>query len=84
MREVYEMVRDEGGVWIEDEVKVGLGSVGRKWWEFEMKGVVKEIVKMGKKIGNGKKMYEVVKKSEVEERLNNGMEYLKKLGGNKV
>ena len=42
-------VRDAGGVCIADEVQVGFGRVGTKFWAFELQGedVVPDIVTMG-------------------------------------
>ena len=36
-----------------DEVQVGFGRVGEKFWGFELQEVVPDIVTMGKPIGNG-------------------------------
>ena len=57
---VYDLVRRAGGVCIADEVQVGFGRVGRRFWGFELHGVVPDIVTMGKPIGNGHPLGAVV------------------------
>ena len=58
--EVYKYVRAAGGVCIADEVQVGFGRVGDKFWGFELQDVVPDIVVMGKPIGNGHPLAAVV------------------------
>ena len=41
---VYAAIRAAGGVTIADEVQVGFGRVGSKFWAFELQGVVPDIV----------------------------------------
>lgn len=84
LREVYAMVRAEGGLCVADEVQVGFGRVGSHWWAFEMQDVVPDIVTMGKPIGNGHPMSAVVTTREVADSFNNGMEYFNTFGGNPV
>lgn len=50
---VYDTVRNAGGVCIADEVQTGFGRTGRRYWGFELQGVVPDIVTMAKGIGNG-------------------------------
>jgi 4-aminobutyrate aminotransferase-like enzyme/Ser/Thr protein kinase RdoA (MazF antagonist) len=84
LRQVYAMVRAEGGLCVADEVQVGFGRVGSHWWAFEMQDVVPDIVTMGKPIGNGHPMSAVVTTREVADSFNNGMEYFNTFGGNPV
>ena len=55
LREVYKHVHAAGGICIADEVQVGFGRVGTKWWAFELQGedVIPDIVTLGKPMGNG-------------------------------
>lgn len=80
----YQKVRAAGGVCIADEVQVGFGRVGQKFWGFELQGVVPDIVTMGKPIGNGHPLGAVVCTREVAEAFANGMEYFNTFGGNPV
>src|SRR6266446_5233532 len=50
---VYEHVRNAGGVCIADEVQAGFGRTGTHFWGFETQGVIPDIVTMAKGIGNG-------------------------------
>ncbi len=82
--EVYRQVRSEGGLCIADEVQVGFGRAGEKFWGFELQGVVPDIVTMGKPIGNGHPLAAVVCTRKVADAFANGMEYFNTFGGNPV
>lgn len=84
LKEVYAMVRAEGGVCLADEVQVGFGRVGSHWWAFETQGVVPDAVSMGKPIGNGHPMSAVVTTREMADSFNNGMEYFNTFAGSPV
>jgi 4-aminobutyrate aminotransferase-like enzyme len=81
---VYKYVKAAGGVCIADEVQVGFGRVGEKFWAFELQDVVPDIVVMGKPIGNGHPLAAVVVTNEIADAFNNGMEYFNTFGGNPV
>lgn len=81
---IYQKVRAEGGLCIADEVQVGFGRVGEKFWAFELQGVIPDIVIMGKPIGNGHPLAAVVTTQKVAETFANGMEYFNTFGGNPV
>ncbi|MBL9048454.1 MAG: aminotransferase class III-fold pyridoxal phosphate-dependent enzyme, partial [Tabrizicola sp.] len=80
----YEAVRKAGGVCIADEVQVGFGRVGKKFWGFELHNVVPDIVTMGKPIGNGHPLAAVACTEAVALAFANGMEYFNTFGGNPV
>lgn len=84
LEEVYKQVRSAGGICIADEVQVGFGRVGEKFWGFELQGVVPDMVVLGKPIGNGHPLAAVVTTSEIADAFNNGMEYFNTFGGNPV
>jgi 4-aminobutyrate aminotransferase-like enzyme len=84
LKNVYQMIRANGGVCIADEVQVGFGRVGTRFWGFELQNVVPDIVTMGKPIGNGHPMAAVVCTSEIAESSVTGMEYFNTFGGNPV
>ncbi len=69
---------------IADEVQVGFGRVGERFWGFETQGVVPDIVTMGKPIGNGHPLGAVVTTPEIAAAFANGMEYFNTFGGNPV
>ena len=80
----FAQVRASGGICISDEVQIGLGRVGEKFWGFELHGVVPDIVTMGKPLGNGHPLAAVVTTPEIAAAFHNGMEYFNTFGGNPV
>lgn len=84
LKEVYKHVRAAGGLCIADEVQVGFGRVGDKFWGFELQDAVPDIVVMGKPIGNGHPLAAVVVTNEIADAFNNGLEYFNTYGGNPV
>lgn len=84
LKEVYKKIRAAGGICIADEVQVGFGRIGEKFWGFELQDVVPDIVILGKPIGNGHPLAAVVITKEIAEDFNNGTEYFNTFGGNPV
>ncbi|MDX1410536.1 MAG: aminotransferase class III-fold pyridoxal phosphate-dependent enzyme [Nitrospirales bacterium] len=84
LTEVYQLVREAGGVCIADEVQVGFGRVGTHFWGFETQGVVPDIVTLGKPMGNGHPLGAVITTPAIAESFSNGMEYFNTFGGNPV
>ncbi len=80
----YRHARQAGAVSIADEVQVGFGRVGTRFWGFETQGVVPDIVTMGKPIGNGHPLGAVVTSPAIAASFANGMEYFNTFGGNPV
>ncbi len=80
----YRYAREAGAVCIADEVQVGFGRVGVRFWGFETQGVVPDIVTMGKPIGNGHPLAAVVTTPAIAASFANGMEYFNTFGGNPV
>uniref|UniRef100_A0A5F8ATU9 Ethanolamine-phosphate phospho-lyase n=1 Tax=Macaca mulatta TaxID=9544 RepID=A0A5F8ATU9_MACMU len=86
-QKVAKYVHGAGGVFIADEVQVGLGRVGKHFWSFQMDGedFVPDIVTMGKPMGNGHPVACVVTTKEIAEAFSSsGMEYFNTYGGNPV
>ena len=84
LEEVYGYVHQAGGLCIADEVQVGFGRVGEKFWGFELQNVIPDIVTLGKPMGNGHPLAAVVTTPKVAEKFTNGMEYFNTFGGNPV
>jgi 4-aminobutyrate aminotransferase-like enzyme len=80
----YGHARNAGAVCIADEVQVGFGRVGTRFWGFQTQGVVPDIVTMGKPIGNGHPLGAVVTTPQIAAAFANGMEYFNTFGGNPV
>ncbi|PIQ63054.1 MAG: hypothetical protein COV99_04595 [Bacteroidetes bacterium CG12_big_fil_rev_8_21_14_0_65_60_17] len=77
-------VRRAGGLFIADEVQIGLGRAGTAFWGFELQDVVPDIVVVGKPIGNGQPLAAVVTTRAIADAFDNGMEYFNTFGGNPV
>lgn len=84
LKAVYGHIRAAGGLCIADEVQVGFGRVGEKFWGFELQDVEPDMVVLGKPIGNGHPLAAVVVTQEIADAFNNGMEYFNTFGGNPV
>ncbi|MCP3914088.1 MAG: aminotransferase class III-fold pyridoxal phosphate-dependent enzyme [bacterium] len=84
LERAYQHVRAAGGLCIADEVQIGFGRVGSRFWAFEEHGVVPDVVTLGKPIGNGHPLGAVVTTRAVAESFANGMEYFNTFGGNPV
>jgi 4-aminobutyrate aminotransferase-like enzyme len=84
MANAFEHVRKAGGVCVADEVQVGFGRVGTRFWGFETQGVVPDIVTLGKPMANGHPMAAVVTTPEIAKSFTTGMEYFNTFGGNPV
>ena len=84
LAEAYVHVRAAGGLCIADEVQVGFGRVGSRFWGYQTQGVVPDIVTMGKPIGNGHPLAAVVTTQAIADAFANGMEYFNTFGGNPV
>ncbi|XP_021892774.1 LOW QUALITY PROTEIN: alanine--glyoxylate aminotransferase 2 homolog 1, mitochondrial-like, partial [Carica papaya] len=65
LKQVYDIVRQAGGVCIADEVQTGFGRTGSHYWGFETQGVIPNIVTMAKGIGNGLPLGAVVTTPEI-------------------
>ncbi len=84
LSESFDMVRQDHGLCIADEVQIGFGRMGEYFWGFETQDIVPDIVTLGKSIGNGHPLSVVVTNDEISDEFNNGMEYFNSFGGNPV
>lgn len=83
-KEVYQHVREVGGICIADEVQTGFGRMGKTFWAFELFDVIPDIVTMGKPAGNGHPLAIVACTQAVANAFANEMEYFNTFGGNPV
>ena len=81
---VASKVRSAGGVYIADEVQVGVGRSGSHFWGFEAFGVQPDIVTIGKPIGNGHPIGIVVTSPEILAKFNHYIPFFSTFGGNPV
>jgi 4-aminobutyrate aminotransferase-like enzyme len=77
-------VSASGGLYIADEVQVGLGRLGDVMWGFESFGVVPDIVTMGKPLGNGYPIGAVATRREILEAFSRTGRYFNTFGGTPV
>lgn len=84
LKEVYPIIRAQGGVCISDEVQVGFGRLGSHFWGYELYDVVPDMVILGKPMGNGHPIGAVVTTTEIADSFANGMEFFSSFGGNPV
>lgn len=84
LKEVYPVIRAQGGLCISDEVQTGFGRLGDYFWGFEAQGVVPDIVILGKPIANGHPMGAVVCSEKVLVNFENQVEFFSSFGGNPV
>ncbi|KAF8822739.1 putative Alanine--glyoxylate aminotransferase 2-like protein 1, partial [Cardiosporidium cionae] len=81
LKQVYEIVRQHGGVCMADEVQTGFGRLGESFWGFEAHGVVPDIMTLAKSIGNGCPLAALVAKKEIMDVLQTKL-YFNTYGGN--
>jgi 4-aminobutyrate aminotransferase-like enzyme/Ser/Thr protein kinase RdoA (MazF antagonist) len=81
---VYERVRAAGGLCISDEVQVGYGRTGSRFWGFEAHGVVPDVVTMAKAAGNGHPVGFVVTRRDVVEAFAAEGSFFSSVGGSPV
>ncbi|MCF4995508.1 aminotransferase [Pseudomonas syringae] len=84
LKEVYALVRAQGGVCIADEVQVGYGRMGHFFWGFEEQGVVPDIICMAKGMGNGQPLGAVITRRDIAEALEAEGYFFSSAGGSPV
>ncbi|MHC8303704.1 aminotransferase [Pseudomonas sp. PB3P13] len=84
LKQVYGLVRANGGVCIADEVQVGYGRMGKFFWGFEEQGVVPDIITMAKGMGNGQPLGAVITRREIAEALEAEGYFFSSAGGSPV
>ena len=82
--QVYDAVRDAGGLVISDEVQIGYGRTGSDFWGFQMHDVVPDVVTMAKAAGNGHPIGFVVTRREVAEQFSSQGSFFSSVGGSPV
>lgn len=84
LKEIYPVIRKQGGICISDEVQTGFGRLGDYFWGFEAQDVVPDMVIIGKPMGNGHPMGAVITTDEIAESFSKGVEFFSSFGGNPV
>jgi len=84
LKNLYPVIRKQGGVCIIDEVQTGFGRMGDHYWGYEAQDVVPDMVILGKPMANGHPMGAVVCTSEIAASFEKGVEFFSSFGGNPV
>jgi ethanolamine-phosphate phospho-lyase len=84
LKELYPVIRKQGGVCISDEVQTGFGRLGDHFWGFEAQEVVPDMVIIGKPMANGHPMGAVITTNEISDSFSKGVEFFSSFGGNPV
>lgn len=83
LKQSVDLIRENNGLYIADEVQTGFGRTGEHFWGFEGHGVIPDIVTMAKGIANGFPMGAVVTRPEIAQVLGRAM-FFNTFGGNPV
>ncbi len=81
---VASKVHAAGGLYIADEVQIGVGRPGSHFWGFGAFDVQPDIVTIGKPIGNGHPIGVIVTRREILAKFNAYMPFFSTFGGNPV
>lgn len=84
LSEMTERIRSAGAVIVGDEVQYGLGRSGSHFWGFERRGLIPDIVTLGKPVGNGFPLGVVISNRELIENFQLRYGFFSTFGGNPV
>ena len=79
-----QVLREEGGLMISDEVQPGFGRTGSHFWGHDYLGFAPDIVTMGKPMANGHPVAAVATRPEVMAAFRENFGYFNTFGGNAV
>ena len=81
--DLVDRVRDDGALWIADEVQGGHGRTGAAMWSYQRLGIEPDIVTLGKPMGNGHPVAAVITRRDLAKQFSEG-EFFSTFGGNPV
>ena len=84
LQQAVAVAREEGLLYIADEVQSGFGRTGSHMWGYQRHGVEPDIVTMGKPMGNGQPIAGAVFRGEVLDAFGRTARYFNTFGGNPV
>lgn len=79
-----QVIRDEGGLFIADEVQAGFGRTGEALWGFQRHALVPDLVTIGKPMGNGYPIAGVVSTPALMDAFGGDARYFNTFGGTPV
>ncbi|XP_023230092.1 alanine--glyoxylate aminotransferase 2, mitochondrial-like [Centruroides sculpturatus] len=83
LKKAFELVREQGGLCISDEVQTGFGRTGKHFWGFQAHDVMPDIVTLAKGVGNGYPLAAVVTTPKIAKSLTERL-FFNTFGGNPV
>jgi 4-aminobutyrate aminotransferase-like enzyme/aminoglycoside phosphotransferase (APT) family kinase protein len=84
LAEMTQRIRSAGALIVGDEVQYGLGRSGSHFWGFERRGLLPDIVTLGKPVGNGFPLGVVIANRELVEKFQIRYGFFSTFGGNPV
>lgn len=84
LQQALEVVHDNGGLLIADEVQPGFGRTGEGYWCFARHGIVADVVTLGKPMGNGYPMGGVITRPELLDTFVRETGYFNTFGANPI
>lgn len=84
LKPVASLLKEEGVLYIADEVQPGFGRLGSYMWGFMRHGITPDIVVMGKPMGNGMPIAAAVMNSQIQDRFGQDIRYFNTFGANNV
>ncbi len=84
LAEIAARVRAAGALIVADEVQYGLGRSGSHFWGFERRGLLPDIVTLGKPVGNGFPLGVVISSRSIIEEFQARYGFFSTFGGNAV
>lgn len=83
-RALRDSAKEEGVIYVADEVQSGFGRTGEHMWGHARHGIVPDIVTIGKPAGNGHPIGIVVTRRDLMDRFNEKYGFFSTFGGNNV
>ncbi|MCW0312627.1 aspartate aminotransferase family protein [Pantoea ananatis] len=84
LKQAIDVVHQNGGIFIADEVQPGFARTGESFWGFARHGVVPDVVTTGKPMGNGIPVSGLMAKAPVMAAFSDSLPYFNTFGGNPV
>jgi len=84
LKQAIDVVHQNGGIFIADEVQPGFARTGEAFWGFARHGVVPDVVTTGKPMGNGIPVSGLMAKASVMAAFSDALPYFNTFGGNPV
>ncbi|QIE98413.1 aspartate aminotransferase family protein [Pantoea stewartii] len=84
LKPAIDVVHQNGGIFIADEVQPGFARTGEAFWGFARHGVIPDVVTTGKPMGNGIPVSGLMAKAPVMAAFSDALPYFNTFGGNPV